>query len=478
MSELDSLISGSNKSNNGWTKSERIIRRNKRKIKKRNCVLLTTSIAVLGSVFGIMVFFRNASDPNTAGSSSIIGRATQAKSMINIDYNTGEYSVDFNLSPIPIVPNETTFAELAEIMLLPWYEASLVAIEDDKAWDDGGITPSKVKDVRRVMLMARDMLDVFGPVFPDTPYGRTVSSSLSSSSSSKKKKKKKKKRGKDRSLWRDLRKQYRDGYELLGELKDLDGLTYSQELLAKRTNDVMVWKNTFLQFQKKYRIRRFLYTREISKGGGIDPIGCYQHKSSHLFWAETPTIPCGNDIGTKSLQSLAKVQLTHSLEYLNTIKDYKTVMPKSHELNFHNLRKELRIFLDEYNLFGNILVPDHTTNNTIAIAGSSSASTTTSDTVETTDTTTADNVNVNDNENDNALLLLKNELIILNTAQKMLGHINDKWTAHEIYIEDNSHKSKQQPLADKTDKKWRQFLIWSNKNSLKDCITNVLNRMS
>ncbi|OEU18123.1 hypothetical protein FRACYDRAFT_261069 [Fragilariopsis cylindrus CCMP1102] len=398
MSELDQLISNNHKTN-------RIIRKNERKIKKRNCVLLTTSILLLGSVFGVLVFFKNASNPNNVRSASIIGRAIHAKSMVNIDPDTDVYSVDNTAKQI-IIPNETTFAELAEIMLLPWYEASLIAIEDDKGWDgtntDGIITPSQVKEIRHVLLMTRDMLDVFGPVFPDTTsYGRTT-------------RKKKSTSGKDKSLWRDLRKQYRDGYQLLGNLKDLDGLTYSNKLLNQRTNDVLVWKNTFLQFQKKNRIRRFLYTRDIQRGGGIDPYGCYPHKSSHLFWAETTKIPCGNDIGTVALQSLAKVQLIHSIDYLTIITNYTTVMPKSHELNFHNLRKELRIFLDEYNLFGTIL---------------------------------------------------------------MLGHINDKWTAYQIYIQDNSHKSKQKPLAIQTDKLWKKFLLWQDDKNLKNCITNILNRM-
>ena len=448
MSELDQLISNQNH------KSKRIIRKNERKIKKRNCVLLTLSILMLGSVFGIMVFFKNASNPNNVRSASIIGRAIHAKSMVNIDPDTDVYSVDNTAKQI-IIPNETTFAELAEIMLLPWYEASLIAIEDDKGWDgtngDGVITPSQVKEIRHVLLMTRDMLDVFGPVFPDTTsYGRKASKKSTSS--------------KDKSLWRDLRKQYRDGYQLLGNLKDLDGLTYSNKLLNQRTNDVLVWKNTFLQFQKKNRIRRFLYTRDIQKGGGIDPYGCYPHKSSHLFWAETTKIPCGNDIGTVALQSLAKVQLIHSIDYLTIITNYTTVMPKSHELNFHNLRKELRIFLDEYNLFGTILVPSTTT--TPSTSSSSSN----------TNYTNVDDDDVVDDVDDDAVLLT-NELEILNRAQKMLGHINDKWTAYQIYIQDNSHKSKQKPLAIQTDKLWMKFLLWQDDKNLKNCITNILNRM-
>jgi len=99
---------------------------------------------------------------------------------------------------------------------------------DDIHGDGHGISPANVKEVRRALLMTRNMLDVFGPVFPSTM-----------------------RHGKDKSLWRQLRKQYRNGYQKMGYLKDLDGLTYSQELLKERVKDVMDWKLEFMAFQKK-----------------------------------------------------------------------------------------------------------------------------------------------------------------------------------------------------------------------------------
>ena len=464
MSENAPLITRRSSSN----KTDRILRKNARKTKQRNCVLLTVTILLLGGVFVIMVFFKNASDPknskyNNNASSSILGRARDAKAMVQIDSDTGVYSVDWDGDGIgdeeyatKIDSATTTFAELAETILLPWYEASIIAIVDDKAWESGGtgggILPSNVQHIRRVMLITRDMLDIFSPVFPDSDRVG--------------------KKRKDKSLWKELRTMYRHGYQKLGSLKDLEDLTYSQELLASRVNDVLAWKTEFLAFQKTYGIRRFLYSPH-KKGGGIDPNGCYNHAASHLFWAVTAQeeLPCGNDIGTASLRSLATVQLTNSLHYLEEIRNYTTVMPRAHELNFHNLRKELRIFLDEYDLFGKLLVPpssDEEDGNGNGNGNGTVWAASTTDDSDTIDGSSAEEKKVD---------VLVDDLAILNMAQKKLGEINDKWTAHDIYVKDDSHLKKQKSLAIEADKKWAKFLKWQSQNDLQGCIETVLDRM-
>jgi len=448
-SESDILLSGIQLEES--LKLERAVRRNARSQQRRNCIFLSVGCVIVGVTCACMIFLKQGSKQT----SSILDHARQAKSMVRIDPKSGAYSVDFDLSKVPIVPTETTFVELAKIMLLPWYEASLLAVESDPAWtvtsgggddrqgDGHGISPSNVKEVRRALLMTRNMLDVFGPVFPSQLH-----------------------QGKDKSLWRQLRKQYRNGYQKMGYLKDLDGLTYSQELVKERVDDVLQWKMEFVAFQKKNRIRHFLYTPSVKKGGGLDPTGCYNHKSSHLFWSETATLPCGNDIGTTALRQLGSVQLSQSLVYLNEIRDYTTVIPELHEVHFHNLRKELRVFLDGYNLFGKVLVPSKS---------NSTTTTTTIDTSSSTIESTVDEQTEKNNQADDQLLT--EELQTLNKAQIMLGKINDKWTAHQIYVNHNSHKEKQQPLAVEVDKLWMKFLKWQDEEKLEDCINDVKKRM-
>jgi len=434
------------------------LRKNARKNKRRNCLLLTVTILLLSGVVGIMVVFKYARHISLYHSPGILGRAKAAKAMVRIDPDTGVYSVDWDGDgagdeeyATKIDTATTTFSELAEIMLQPWYEASLMAVMDDKVWTSStGITPSNVSRVRKVMLMTRDLLDAFSPVFPNK-------SSVTTTKSGKKGKRRHTKET-DTSLWKKLRTMYKDGYKLIGELKDLNGLAYSQELLETRVHAVLEWKVEFVAFQRNHRIRRFLYSHP-SSGGGIDPTGCYHHAASHLFWTheqleEEQPLPCGNDIGTVSLRSLASVQLTHSLNYLQEIRSYTTVMPEKHELQFHNLRKELRTFRDEYNLFGKVLVAS-------SLSSSSEEE---------------------DGDNDKILQqqqqLIQEELTILDEAQFQLGFINDNWAAHDIYvIDNNSHPKEQKLLAIKIDKLWATFLVWQDDNDLQGCIENMLERM-
>jgi len=423
------------------TKTAATVRKNKRQKEKRNRCLLTISLILLAVVFGGMVAIRKAanSDPNDTTPTSVLGRAKAAKSKVvyTLDVDEkGEYSVDWKTDIGPT----TTFAELAQIMLLPWYEASMMAVLEDPAWTSG-ILPGNIRPIRRTLLITRDMLDVFSPVFPDTP------DPLKAAKREKKHKKPKKK--KDRSLWKELRKMYRHGYQLAGELHDLHGLTYSDEILEKRVDAVLDWKREFLEFQKTNEIRRYLY----QDGMGIDPHGCYYHDASHLFWADyvKEELPCGNDSGPKSLRALASAQLEHSLGYLNIIEDYTTVMPRDHEINFHNLRKELRIFVDEYNLFGNVLVPD--------------------DGSETGD-------GDSDNETDEIPVTLQEHMHLLDKTQKKLGDINDKWTAHDVYVQDDSHPQKQLKLANQTDALWADWLVWEHKHNLRGVMEEVLQRMN
>ncbi len=423
-------------------KTAATVRKNKRKKEKRNRCLLTFSLTLLAMVFGSMVAIRKAfnSDPNDTTPTSVLGRAKAAKSKVVYEVgggdgnnDEGEYSVDWGTDIGPA----TTFADLAKIMLLPWYEASIMAVLEDPAWESG-ILPGNIKPIRRTLLITRDMLDVFSPVFPDTPD--PLKAARRETKRKKNKKNKKPKKNKDRSVWKELRTLYRHGYQLAGELHDLKGLTYSDQLLEERVNAVLDWKREFLEYQKTHEIRRYLY----QDGIGMDPNGCYYHKASHLFWADyaKEDLPCGNDSGPKSLRALTSAQLEHSLGYLDIIEDYTTVMSRDHEINFHNLRKELRIFVDEYNLFGNVLVPN------------------------------------NNDETGDIPVKLQERMDFLDKTQKKLGDINDKWTAHDVYVQDDSHPQKQLELANQTDALWAAFLKWEHKHNLRGVIEEVLALMN
>jgi hypothetical protein len=462
-------------------KTASTVRKNKRKRQKRNFMLLAIALGVLAMVSVTMVVVNKASKDGSAASaapSSILGRARAARSRVSFDEMTGQYTVNWETaastatatatatnvgvsSSSSVITPSTTFSELAEIMLLPWYEASIIAVLDDPVWDvkKKGIDPDSIYAIRKVLLITRSMLDVFSPVFPDTSYS--------------KKKKKIRNGGKstnsnsedDHSLWKKLRTLYRRGYQAAGELHDLKDLTYSKKLYKTRLDAVLSWKQDFVNFQKTHRIRRYLYSNFDRGFGGIDPNGCYYHKASHLFWADSSllNLPCGDDSGTTSLRSLASVQLEHSLGYLEIIKNYTTVMPREHEVDFHNLRKELRIFVDECDLFGNVLVPDENETAVVVVVSGVDVDDHADDDESSTVTTTTS---------------LEDTVELLRSAQEFLGAINDKWTAHDIYIQDDSHPKTRTKLAKETDEMWHSFLHWESKKDLKGTMERLLQRLN
>jgi len=476
-------------------KTASTVRKNKRKRQKRNCRLLSIAIGLLAFVFVGMAVVKKASKDSSAESaapSSILGRARAARSRVSFDEESGEYAVNWDMAASTttstttssaessksesVITPSTTFSELADIILLPWYEASIIAVLDDPVWDfkqyknsnddfDIAIDPRSIYAVRKVLLITRSMLDVFSPVFPDTPDSKKKHKIRSSSGEEK-----------DRSLWKKLRNLYRKGYQKAGRLHDLKDLTYSKELYKTRLDEVLEWKQDFVNFQKTHRIRRYLYSNfDGDHGvGGIDPNGCYYHKASHLFWADSSrlSLPCGNDSGTTSLRRLASVQIEHSLHYLDVIQNYTTVMPRDHEINFHNLRKELRIFVDEFEWFGDVLMPNDDENERDSDIDSDQTD------VDGDDDEVDDDDESSSSSSSSSSTSLEDTVDLLRSAQGRLGDINDKWTAHDIYVQDDSHRKKQTKLATKTDELWIKFLRWEAKKDLRGTMERLLQRLN
>mmetsp|Transcript_26885 Transcript_26885/g.40693 ORF Transcript_26885/g.40693 Transcript_26885/m.40693 type:complete len:367 (-) Transcript_26885:348-1448(-) len=296
----------------------------------------------------------------------------------------GNYVVNYSQD----IDEKTSLSEMAQIMLPPWYETSVYAVS--KLTSDVG--PDEVKAIRLCLLKTRDFLDVLSPIYTQ-------------------------------KKWTRLRKLYKIGYESLGHFQDLDhaNIKYDETLWEKRREDILFWKNIFLQYQKRHDVLLFLQNPLKNK--------CARRiRSSHLFWSDVGNLPCGSDMAKSSLQKLATVQLTKALNYLGTIMQYKSVLTLSKQQNYHNFRKELRSFLDEYDLFPMMLVPE---------------------------------------EN-------KEAIATLNTAKRFLGKINDKWTALHIYVENKEHETQQKKLEDGVDNDWDTFKTWTNDNDIEGTIQSVI----
>jgi hypothetical protein len=195
--------------------------------------------------------------------------------------------------------------------------------------------------------------------------------------------------------------------------------------MEQRRNVVLKWKSDFEQFQATHDALLFLQSPTT---------GSHQHKESHLFWQNAAALPSGSDSATSSLEMLGKLQLHQVLEYLWQAVPYVSVLEEGAHQHYHNLRKQLRSVVDEYELFGNVMYPE-----TEQVASA---------------------------------------MAVLTRARTRLGNINDDWTAYSIYVENGEYYSEQQRLEIKIDESWTKFRVWVHKVKFEDVIQYLVSSLN
>lgn len=306
---------------------------------------------------------------------------------------------DMMLSELVVAPSvadeTTTFQSLAQSMLPAWYNETLSQMPVFTPT----VTPDQVYKTRKILLKTRDLLDVFSPVYPNKTDGI--------------------------DLWKLTRHYLNWGYMIVGEFQDLHNahILYSQEQMEVLREQVLEWKDAFEQFRANYtNVVKFLSSPSS---------GTFLHKESHLFWLNVKTLPSGTDSDTSALAILGTVQLHQVLEYLWSVFPYASVLDENAHEHYHNLRKELRSVVDEYELFGGIMFPDITPG-------------------------------------------VESSMTVLTSARKLLGDINDDWTAYTTYVENDEYDNEQQRLAREIDVAWAYFQLWVHESNFEGAIAYLL----
>uniref|UniRef100_A0A7S3KWR2 Uncharacterized protein n=1 Tax=Amphora coffeiformis TaxID=265554 RepID=A0A7S3KWR2_9STRA len=368
-----------------------------RSIKKKRGFLmpLLVGIIMVTAVSMAVLLYRHQVERKRASESA----RSYLQSLVGVSHS-GKYVVTYPRN----ITKTDTFADLAKVMIPVWFEASLLSLS---VFDDS-VNPSDVHNARKCLLTTRDLLDAFSPVYTN----RT-------------------------RVWDRLRRQYKQGYEIAGSFQDLhDGnVTYDKHLWHKRRDALLVWRHQFEAFVER---RNFIRTYLLHPSAD----GCYTHKEvSHLFWAGADRPPCGNDLARSSLQQLAVLQLNNALDYLNVILGYNKVLSREHQLEYHNFRKELRSFLDEYKLFGFVLFPS-------AIMDE-----------------------LGKEEVSAAIHTLKK-------SRKLLGKLNDHWEAFNLNRKKESEKEAQAKLADRIEEEWMIFKTWCQDKNLAGAIQTLAHALA
>lgn len=315
------------------------------------------------------------------------------------------------------------------------------------------------------------------------------------------------KEGAEEDLWRTLRKILADGYRLIGEFQDLDHahIVYTPSQLAEYQQEVWAWLVEFRNFAETSRQNIFSYLSLPCEEQGRKSrrSHCqYAHGHvSHLFWATTSlhNLPIGKDKAKDALAKLGNAQLKRAETYLldalsyqyvlnSTQAEISTFSPLHHhnhhrghrfrhhrrlqqghddaeedesaegnggivnvQEKYHNARKEIRSFLDELVLFGDLLLPSSSVTPEIlrgeisttplpAIACISGYS---------------------------AVKILTDQAVnALETTRQMLGDLNDDYAAYEWYKEWNMNPEEQLTLQTAIETRWKRFREWQHEVDL------------
>jgi hypothetical protein len=359
----------------------------------------------------------------------------------------------------------------------------------DGDYSPTSVLPGEVFELRKAILKTRDLFDIFSPVYPRKLrlLGRqkTGEEQEEDNMPGGERKMKKKGRGKHQrndkeeilhktkknhhtvvDVWKILRRFLDDGYMLLGDFQDLNHakISYTPKRLHQYQLQVWNWKEEFVAFvaqnhegimdylshacpskmekqEQELSLANIKSSSSQSQRKGKEERkqtpsrSCsYTHsKSSHLFWGQTPSSqrPDGNaDEASMVLSRLCSTQLSRALVYLNQVLavdlvvDDKAVNQEVHE-TYHNLRKEIRSFLDTVDLFEQQLLMA-----------------------------------------DSKIEQYKEGVSLLKKTKKLLGDLNDEVVAYSKYVEWNEYPEEQEKLKSYISVDWSEFQGWAKEVDL------------
>jgi len=305
-----------------------------------------------------------------------------------------------------------TFQELAAAMVPTWYGQMIRQLNTVLT---PSVQPSQVYTARKIILKTRDLLDVFSPAYPPSSSNNDTTTFTF-------------------DLWNRIRHFVSHLYMSLGEFQDLHNahVRYTLAEMEEKRATVLHWNEAFAGFRQEHP--------EISTYLVAAPSHLrYRHKESHLFWRQGVVVdvdddeeqlPSGSDPATPSLQKLGKKQLETASYYLREslpLCQLCIIMNETAHAIYHNLRKELRSLTDEFDLFAWVMFPVSS-----PICGGCCC--------PWVDTVAA--------------------VRVLKRARKILGDINDDWTAFSFYVEKDEYPVEQERLKNRIEGGWSAFKLW------------------
>ncbi len=381
--------------------------------------------------------------------------------------------------------------------------------------------PGEVATLRKKILKTRDLFDVFSTVYPNRRAVRTPSRHPREKEKSRTTIEDED-RGDDAAEddgdpWQEMRDVLMRGYELIGEYQDLDhaSILYNSSDLHDYQARIWTWHVEFVTSTNGttnggYDVFAYLsspcghaYVDATSSGRQRRRRCRYVHqRASHLFWGDASPreSPIGDvDAANVALATLGNMQLERAGSYLRDALAHEHVLDVStgedtfgydiptsavghrrregggdavidggvrervvtvHEI-YHNARKQLRSFLDVLALFGDMLLPGYSLAPEISMHDDAPAATT-ADVIVVPPPPPQRLVEGHATEDE----LINNAVDALESARKMLGDLNDEYSAYVWYRALNEHPEERSRLMMDIEARWKEFRIWQEEAGL------------
>jgi hypothetical protein len=256
-------------------------------------------------------------------------------------------------------------------------------------------------------------------------------------------------------FWYTIRSFLDRGYTVLGNFQNavknetFESKVKKQEQVNLRLKQMIEWKEAFTSFHRqtlsddsqRFQVFEYLESPSLLQKGGFD-----HEKESALFWKGIPNKAKGNELAASALSRLGQAQLTRIQVHLKQLMSETGSSSRSSTKKvplretIHSLRKELRTFTDEQELFQEFFIPS-----------------------------TADS---------------DKHMVLLKETRDLLGDLNDDWVQWENEQERSAFlPKKQKHQAEKAAEKklkstllqqWKAFQIWANTVKLNVVLQKLL----
>jgi len=201
-----------------------------------------------------------------------------------------------------------SYGDLAMKLCFPSFQKALSLLPVLK----NGTMPGDVHTMRKALLAARNLFDIFVYAYPIVPLNKS-------------------------ELFQVLYTDVSDGYVWIGHFQDLENVNYTKQDYDTLLGRCLVWKANFLNDITKYKYNDYIKSPE-KNAIVMRP----KSELSILFWGRVPEVPQANLSGQQNVALLGGAIIKEAMDSYDHMIHLQEIWLKKYHTQFHDYRKLLR----------------------------------------------------------------------------------------------------------------------------------------